>query len=128
MEKELLELLNKSYAPYSNFKVASIVTMKDGTTFSGVNVENASFGATVCAERVAILKAVSNGYRKGDFKSIAIMVDKNKISSCCFLCRQVMAEFFDLDSEVVFYNKNLEKQTHKLEELIPFSFDKGDLL
>ncbi len=127
MEQKLFELLNKSYAPYSQFRVAAIVTMKDGRAFEGVNVENASFGATVCAERVAILKAVSEGYRKGDFSTLSIMVDRDRISSCCFLCRQMMTEFFEPSCKVIFYNNKLEKEEHSVKELTPFAFDQEDL-
>ena len=68
MIEKLLELQNNSYSPYSNYKVSAIAVMKDNKEFYGVNVENASFGATICAERSAILSAISNGYKKGDFK------------------------------------------------------------
>ena len=68
MQERLKELLKNSYSPYSNFKVAAIVVMKDGKEFNGVNVENASYGAAICAERSAIVSAISAGYRNGDFK------------------------------------------------------------
>ena len=106
MKEELMELLDQAYAPYSHFRVSSIVVMKDGTFFKGVNVENASYGATICAERVAILKAVSKGYRKGDFARLYVMVDSDQISSCCFQCRQVITEFFEEDAEIILSNRN----------------------
>ena len=68
MKEKLLELHKNSYVPISNFPVSCICVMKDGKLIGGVNIENASFGATVCAERVAIFKAISNGYKKGEFK------------------------------------------------------------
>ena len=68
MKDKLKELLKNSYSPYSKFRVSSIVIMKDGTEFGGVNVENASYGATICAERNAILQAIAHGYKKGDFE------------------------------------------------------------
>ena len=68
MLEKLKEVGKNSYSPYSHFRVATIVIMKDGTEFKGVNVENAAYGASVCAERSAILSAVSNGYKYGDFK------------------------------------------------------------
>ena len=70
MKEKLIKLLDNAYAPYSNFHVAAIVELKDGTQVSGVNVENASYGATICAERNAITTAISMGYKKGDFKKI----------------------------------------------------------
>ena len=127
MKSKLLELLANSYAIYSNFRVSAIVVTRDDKCYSGVNIENASYGATVCAERVAIFKAVSNGYRKGDFKSLYIMVDSDKISSCCFLCRQVIVEFFDLDCPVTLYNKFGEEKVLKVSDLCPYPFSSGDL-
>ena len=127
MKSKLLELLNNAYAPYSKFRVSCVVVTRDDKCYSVVNIENASFGATICAERVAICKAVSNGYRKGDFKSLYIMVDSDKISSCCFLCRQVIVEFFDLDCSVTLYNRNGDEKVLKVSDLCPYPFSSGDL-
>ena len=127
MRQELERLLEHSYSPYSNFKVAAMVTMKDGKNFYGVNIENASYGASVCAERVAIFKAVSEGYRKGDFKRLLVMVDSPKISSCCFMCRQVISEFFNNNTEIILYNNKGEYKTYTKEELCPLPFDSEDL-
>ena len=127
MKSKLLELLANSYAIYSNFRVSAIVVTRDDKCYSGVNIENASYGATVCAERVAIFKAVSNGYRKGDFKALYVMVDSDKISSCCFLCRQVIVEFFDLDCPVTLYNKFGEEKVLKVSDLCPYPFSSEDL-
>ena len=80
MKEKLLNLLNNSYSPYSNFKVACIVVTKDNKEFIGVNVENSSYGATICAERSAILSAISNGYKKHDFEKLYVMCDSLKIS------------------------------------------------
>ena len=79
MKEKLINLLNNSYSPYSKFQVAAIVVMKDGKEFSGVNVENTSFGATICAERSAIVSAISNGYKKGDFKELYVMCNSKKL-------------------------------------------------
>ena len=98
MKEKLINLLDNSYSPYSKFKVSAIVVMKDGKEFSGVNVENSSYGATICAERSAIVSAISNGYKKGDFKELYVMTTGNKISMCCMICRQVILEFFDKES------------------------------
>ena len=127
MKTKLLELLAKSYSPYSKFRVSAIVVTKDDKCYSGVNIENASYGATICAERVAIFKAVSNGYKKGDLKKLYVMVDSNKISSCCFLCRQVIVEFFDEKATIVLMNKNGEEKELKVSNLCPYPFDKSDL-
>lgn len=127
MKEKLLELLDKSYSPYSHFRVSSIVETNDGNFFTGVNIENASYGASVCAERVAILKAVSEGYRKGDFKKIYVMVDSPKISSSCFMCRQVISEFFYKNAEIILYNNKGESEIYTKEELCPVPFDSDDL-
>ena len=78
MREKLVSLLKNSYSPYSHFRVAAIVIMKDGREFHGVNVENASYGATICAERSAILSAISAGYKKGDFQELYVMCDNEK--------------------------------------------------
>lgn len=127
MKDKLLELLKKSYAPYSKFRVSAIVETTDGKIYTGVNIENASYGATVCAERVAIFKAVSEGYKKGEFKRLHVMVDSPKISSCCFMCRQVISEFFNNDTEIILYNNKDEYKTYTKEELCPLPFDSEDL-
>lgn len=129
MYEKLLKLLNNSYAPYSKFRVASIVVMKDGKEFCGVNVENASYGASICSERSAIVSAISNGYKVGDFKSLYVMCgDSNKISMCCFQCRQVIAEFFDKDAEITCYDKKGNFKTLLVSDLCPFPFDSEDLI
>ena len=127
MKEELIKLLDKAYAPYSNFHVACIIEMVDGKFIPGVNVENASYGAAICAERNAITTAVSMGYKKGDFKKIYVMVSGDKLSTPCFICRQVITEFFDKDSEVVLMGKNGEVKNYKVSEMCPYPFDSEDL-
>ena len=128
MTEKLLELGKNSYSPYSKFRVAAIAVMKDGKEFKGVNVENASYGACICAERSAILSAISNGYKKGDFKELNIMcLDSNKISTPCFQCRQVISELFDKNISVICYNNKGESKTYTVEELCPYPFDEDDL-
>ncbi len=127
MKEELIKLLDKAYAPYSNFKVAAIIEMKDGKYIPGVNVENASYGATICAERNAITTAVAMGYKPGDFKKLCVMVSGDKLSMPCFICRQVITEFFDKDCEIIEMGKNGEMEKHTVSELCPYPFDKSDL-
>ena len=127
MEESLKRLLNNSYSPYSGFKVASICLMKDGKCFGGVNVENASFGATICAERVAINTAIASGYKKGDFSKLYVMCDSERISTCCFICRQVINEFFDKDSEIILYSNDGDKETYLVKDLCPYPFGSSDL-
>ena len=126
MREKLTELLKNSYSPYSKFPVAAIVVMKDGREFSGVNVENASYGATICAERSAIVSAISHGYKKGDFKELYIMVNTEKVSTCCFLCRQVMTELFDKDVKITCMSQTEEK-VFTVNDFCPYPFDEADL-
>lgn len=128
MKGRLIKLLNNSYSPYSKFRVASIVIMKDGKEFNGVNVENASYGAAICAERSAIVSAISNGYEKHDFKKLYVMVDSSKISSSCFVCRQVISEFFEEDCEIILMNNLGEAKKYTVRELCPIPFNDEDLL
>ena len=127
MKEKLLKELNNSYSPYSNFKVSAICVTKDGKEFVGTNVENASYGATICAERVAITSAIANGYKKGDFNKLYVMVNSPKISSCCFMCRQVIAEFFDTDDEIILMNNLGEEQVHTVKDMCPYPFNEDDL-
>ena len=128
MKEKLTNLLNNSYSPYSKFRVSAICVMKDGVEFSGVNVENASYGATICAERTAILSSIAAGYKKGDFDKLYVMVDSDKISSCCFMCRQVITEFFDKESDIILMNRLGDTKSYKVKDLCPVPFDEGDLL
>lgn len=127
MKEKLIKLLDNAYAPYSNFRVACILEMKDGKLIPGVNVENASYGASICAERNAITTAISLGYKKGEFKNIYIMVSGKRLSMPCFICRQVIVEFFDDDSEVILISKNGEEEHYKVSEVCPYPFDNSDL-
>lgn len=127
MKEKLKEILNNSYSPYSNFKVAAIAVMKDGKEFYGTNVENASYGAAICAERSAIVSAISNGYKKYDFDKLYVMVNSDKISTCCFMCRQVISELFEKDKSIILMNKNGDEKVYTVEEICPYPFDEEDL-
>lgn len=127
MKDKLINLLNNSYSPYSHFRVSAILVCKDGREFNGVNVENASYGASICAERSAILSAVSAGYKKGEFKELYVMCDNKKIGMPCFQCRQVFTELFDKDMLVTCMNPDGETIVKTVEELAPFPFDSEDL-
>lgn len=127
MIEKLRELLKNSYSPYSNFAVSAIAVMKDGKEFNGTNVENASYGAGICAERSAILSAISNGYKKYDFKELNIMVSSGNISMPCFQCRQVISELFDKDVKINCYSINGEVEVHSVSELCPYPFSEEDL-
>ena len=126
---EKLRMLHKnSYSPYSNFKVSAIAVMKDGCEFAGVNVENASYGATICAERSAILSAISAGYKKGDFKELYVMVANERVGTPCFMCRQVISELFDKNAIIHCCSTTGEVVNYKVEELCPYPFGEDDLV
>ncbi len=127
MKDKLLKLLENSYSPYSKFRVAAILVTKDGKEFNGVNVENASYGATICAERSAIVSAISDGYKKNDFEKLYVMCDNEKIGMCCMICRQVISEFFESDKEVIAMNPQGEQKVLKVSELCPYPFNEDDL-
>lgn len=127
MKEKLLQLQKNSYSPYSNFAVSAIVVMKDEVEFKGVNVENAAYGAAICAERSAILSAISNGYKKKDFKELNVMVSSGEIGTPCFQCRQVISELFDRDAIVRCYSTTGEYKEYTVEELCPYPFGEDDL-
>ena len=128
MKEKLIKLLNNSYSPYSNHRVAAIVRMKDGKEFSGVNIENSSYSACICAERSAIASSISSGYKKGDFDKLYVMCgDSNKISTCCFICRQVISEFFNENDEIICMDKLGNELKLKVKDLCPYPFTEDDL-
>lgn len=126
MRERLEKLLENSYAKYSKFRVSCIIVMNDNTIIPGVNVENASYGATICAERNAITTGVAMGYKKGDFKELHIMVDSDKIGTPCFMCRQVITEFFLDDAKVFLYSHN-DMQEYTVRDLCPYPFNEDNL-
>ena len=127
MIEKLINLQKNSYSPYSNIAVSAIAVMKDGREFVGVNVENAAYGACICAERSAILSAISNGYKKGDFKELFVMVSSGEIGTPCFQCRQVISELFDKDCVVHCYSTKGEVKDYLVSELCPYPFGEEDL-
>jgi len=127
MREELVKLLDKAYAPYSEFQVSAIIEMTDGKFIPGVNVENASYGATICAERNAITTAIAMGYKKGDFKNIYIMVSGDKLSMPCFMCRQVIVEFFSSDSKIILVGRNGDSLEYLVSEICVYPFTEDDL-
>ena len=121
MAKEARE---KAYVPYSKFQVGAALVTKEGKVFTGCNVENASFGLTCCAERTAIFKAVSEGYR--DFEALAVIADVPTVCSPCGACRQVMSEFGG-QMKVHLANLKGQSKTTTVEELLPGFFTAEDM-
>lgn len=128
-----IEAARKAYSPYSRFCVGAALLTKDGKIYTGCNIENASYPATICAERVAISTAVAAGER--EFEAIAVVggkredIDSGRVNSeCppCGVCRQVMAEFCGQDFKVVL--GTLEKyKVYTLSELLPHGFDSDSM-
>lgn len=128
MINNLKELLNNAYVPYSNYRVAAIVIMKDGATFKGVNVENASYGATICAERNAINSAIAAGYKKKDFRELHIMVSSNKFGFPCFICRQTISELCDESMIIKLYKESGEELDVLYKDIITYPFTGENLI
>ena len=119
--KEALAAQEKAYSPYSKFKVGAALLTKDGKIFTGCNIENVSYGMTICAERVAIFKAISEGHT--DFEAIAISTSSGEAVYPCGACRQVLAEF---NPKIEIFVNHDEKSYH-LFDLLPKSFDQEQL-
>ena len=123
-EKELIEAAQKvrerAFAPYSDFKVGAAIRTKGGKIYTGCNVESASYGLTVCAERVAIWKAVSEGEK--EFTEIAVAADTHELTPPCGVCRQIIWEFCG-DIPVIFANLEGDTETVQMSELLPRAFD-----
>jgi cytidine deaminase len=120
-QKELLKeaklVLKNSYSPYSHFRVGAAILTEDGKIFTGVNIENASYGLTICAERVAAFKAISSGHTS--FTDLAIVSSTKKPTFPCGACRQVLSEF---SSQIKIYLQGGEK-VFRLADLLPHAFD-----
>lgn len=116
---EAKKAMTYAYVPYSNFKVGAALLTESGHVYTGCNIENASFGATNCAERTAIFKAVSEGEHK--FVKIAVVSSSEEHTFPCGICRQVMAEFMP-EGEVIFESKK-DILVLKVTELLPFRFE-----
>ena len=114
----------RAIAPYSHFKVGAALLTKDGTVVGGCNVENASYGLTMCAERVALLKALSDGHR--EFQMIAVVADTAAPTPPCGPCRQLLWEYCG-DIPVVMANLTTTAATYQMRDLLPLPFD-GRLL
>ena len=114
------EAREQAYAPYSGgFKVGAAVLTEEGEIFSGCNVENASFGVTVCAERVAVFKAISKGHRK--IQAVAIVAGSQNLVPPCGMCLQVISEFGD-DADVIIANTVGDVTLCNMKDLLPRAF------
>ncbi|MDO4594174.1 MAG: cytidine deaminase [Tissierellia bacterium] len=122
--KKAIENKKNAYVPYSNFHVSSIVITEDGSIYEGVNIENASYPATLCAERSAISSAITAGHKR--INTIIITGD-SEYTYPCGICRQVMSEFMDENSKIIIAKNEKDYKQYTLDEILPMSFNKEDL-
>ncbi|HHT9140471.1 MAG TPA: cytidine deaminase [Candidatus Tripitaka californicus] len=120
--KKAIEARDESYSPYSHFKVGAALKTRSGKVYAGTNVENASYGLTVCAERVAVYKAVSAGER--EFEALAVFTEADELTPPCGACRQVLWEF-SKDMLIILANTKGEKRL-RLSELLPMPFERKE--
>lgn len=130
MDQQLYDLAvaakENSYSPYSKFRVGAALKMSDGTYIQGSNIENASFGATNCAERSAIFAAYSQGYKKQDIIGLAVTSDMESPVPPCCICRQVILELVPKDCSIYMIGQNQVIETN-VDELVPFQFTDKEL-
>ena len=120
-----IEYRERAYCTYSNFQVGSAVLFTSGNIYGGCNIENASYGASNCAERTAIFKGISEGEK--EIKAIAVVGDLKTFTYPCGICRQVIAEFATKDIKIIIAKNENEYIVKNLEEILPGAFTKEDL-
>ena len=124
--KEAIKAKENSYCPYSKFSVGAAALFEDNVIYTGCNIENASYGATNCAERTAIFNGVSKGNRK--LKALALIGSTKEFTYPCGMCRQVMLEFAENDDMIIYIAKSEKEVIEiKMKDLLPGSFSKKGL-
>ncbi len=124
---EARKAVERSYSPYSHFPVGCALLTKDGKVYTGVNVENVSFGATNCAERSAIFTAVSEGYRPGFIEAVAVAGETEDFLPPCSICRQVLVEMADANTPIYLTRKDGQILQTTVEKLVPYAFEKLEM-
>ena len=124
LKSTAMAMREKAYCPYSHFAVGAALECADGTVYTGCNIENAGYSPTICAERVAVAKAVSEGHR--DFVRIVVAGSSEDFCTPCGVCRQVLQEFAP-DLEVICLNGRGEERALSLKTLLPYGFDRSFL-
>lgn len=127
MKETLQQLLNNAYTPYFHYPVSSVIVMKDGKEFKGVNVETSSPAAGICAERNALYQAIASGYKKGDIKEIHVMSKTEDECLPCFICRQAISDFCDKDTKIISHTYTDRTTTYTKDELCPFPFNDDNI-
>lgn len=126
--KELLKAQERAIVPYSHFRVGAVVVTRDGKYIPGFNIENSSYPATCCAERVALYSAYSQGYTKEEIVALGCITDSKSVGTCCGVCRQVMSELMNLHAPVYIYSGDTKKKLFTtVEGLLPYPFTKEDM-
>lgn len=116
----------RAYAPYSHFQVGAALLRRDGTIHAGCNVENASYGGTICAERTAICAAAAQGMRPDEMSALVVVTEASTLTPPCGFCRQVIAEF-SLDLPILLANR-ASRELHTIASLLPHAFTGRNLL
>ncbi|AVP49085.1 cytidine deaminase [Williamsoniiplasma luminosum] len=124
---DLKTLANKSYSPYSHFKVSCILYLKNGQEIHGVNVENAAYSPSICAERVALPQLFTHDYTKDDVELFALYTDALEFGSPCGVCRQVMMELLNPNQKVWIYSQKGYQDEFEVQDFLPYAFSKNDL-
>lgn len=129
LDKDLEKLYDKayeaylnSYSPYSKFKVGAAVLLKNGEIIQGTNIENGSYGLTICAERCALFSTYAQGFRKFDIDKLMIIGNTEAPISPCGACRQVILELMNENSDVILTNLYKDIKIMKVKDLIPYAF------
>ena len=122
-----VEAYKNSYSPYSHFAVGAACLLKNGEIISGCNVENSSYGLSICAERNTLFQVVAKGYKKEDIVEFIVLANTAGPCSPCGACRQVMSELMPPKTLVHLTNLNKVTKTVTVEELLPFAFSENDL-
>lgn len=118
--QKAIKAMEHSYSPYSHFSVGAAIMTESGNIYTGCNVENSSYGATICAERTAALKAISEGERK--IEHIAIVSSSGDFTFPCGICRQFLSEFMPSEGRIILSDKNNNIKIYTLGELLPEAF------
>lgn len=121
------ENIKNAHVPYSNFGVSAVLELKNGEIYKGINVENASYGLSNCAERSALFSAYSNGVKREDIKRIMVYTDHDYFVSPCGACRQVIRELMPDNASVIMADNQGNFKEVKNTDLLPFGFTKEDL-
>lgn len=125
LAEKAVEAKKRSIPKYSNFHVGAALLTDNAKVYLGGNIESASYSLTICAERTALFKALSEGER--NFKAISIVSDAEDFTPPCGACRQVLQDFCGSELDVVLMNQNNDLKVFKLKDLLPFSFDEEQL-